>query len=47
MTGYSDRTDEERILSLGCHALISKPILRKELGAVIKKVLGKKVVKAK
>ena len=42
-TGYSARINEEQAIAAGIRALVSKPVLRKEIAKTIRKVLDDKI----
>ncbi|NNL78231.1 MAG: response regulator, partial [Desulfobacterales bacterium] len=41
-TGYSERINREQALAMGIRAFVSKPVLRKEISNIIRKVLDDK-----
>ena len=40
-TGFSELISEEKIKSIGIHELLMKPVIKKDLALVVRKVLGK------
>jgi CheY-like chemotaxis protein len=41
-TGFSAKMDEKKAMAMGIHAFVSKPILKREIAEIIRKVLNKK-----
>ena len=41
-TGFSARIDEEKAKAMGIKAFVSKPVIQREIGVTVRKVLDEK-----